>query len=128
VAAVAARVGSSAEPAIWRERLALAERHRGSGLGVECDGRLVAYMLGLVHGGQFGLSENTALLEFMGVEPAWQGHGLARALAEALFALLAAQGVERVLTLVSARDEQVQPFFRSLGLRQSQLVCLERRL
>jgi ribosomal protein S18 acetylase RimI-like enzyme len=128
IAALAERLGQRASEAWWRRRLARLLREDSPCQGVEVDGRLVAYMLGQIRGGAFGLAEETAFVEFLGVDPAYQGRGLARTLAEVLFDRLTEQGVQRVLTLVSARDDRVRPFFRSLGLRQSHLVCLERRL
>ena len=128
VAAIAAQLGQPTPVEYWRRKLDQFAGEAACGLGAEVDSRLVAYMLGQIHGGEFGLPEETAFLELIGVDPAWQGRGLARALAEALFEHLAQRGVRRVLTLVNGRDETVRPFFRALGLRQSQLVCLERRL
>jgi ribosomal protein S18 acetylase RimI-like enzyme len=128
VAAIAQRLGQTASEFWWRRKLAGLLRDESLCQGVEVDGRLVAYMLGQIRGGEFGLAEEIAFVELLGVDPAYQGRGLARVLAEVLFERFAAQGVQRVLTLVSARDDRVRPFFRSLGLRQSQLVCLERRL
>ncbi len=128
VAAIAAMLGDADDAEYWRHKLELFTRDAASCLGVEANGRLVAYMLGHVKGGEFGLADETAFLEFLGVDPAWQGKGLARSLAEALFHQFAAKGVRQVLTLVNARDERLQPFFRSLGFRPSQLLCLERRL
>ncbi len=128
VARIAGALGDSDDPAYWLRKLEVFTRDSASCLGVEADGRLVAYMLGNVKGGEFGLADETAFLEFLGVDPTWQGQGLARSLAEALCEQFAAKGVRHVLTLVSGREERLLPFFRSLGFRTSQLLCLERRL
>ena len=128
VAAIAARLGQPDDPEYWRGKLELFARDPAACLGVEVDGALVAYMLGHVKGGEFGLADETGWLELLGVHPAWQGRGLARVLAEALFEQFDAKGVKRILTLVGPRDDTLRPFFRSLGFRQAQLVCLERRL
>lgn len=127
LSSIAAGLGQRQDTDYWRRKLGPSAREPGPSLGVEVDGRLAAHMLGQVRGG-FGLPEETGWLELLGVDPSWQGHGLARALAEALFEQLAARDVGRVLTLVDARQDTLRPFFRSLGFRQSQLLCLERRL
>lgn len=128
VAAIADRLGQTEHPDYWRRKLESGTRAAECCLGVEVDGQLVAYMLGDIKGGEFGLTDEIGWLELLGVHPAWQGQGLARALAEALFEQFTDKGVQRVLTLVSAREDNLRPFFRSLGFRQSQLVSLERRL
>ncbi len=128
IATIAGLLGETGDVQYWREKLAQLAASRGSGLGVDVDGRLVAYMLGHVRGGEFGLAEDTAFIEFLGVDPTWQGKGVARALAESAIEQLAQQGVRRVLTLVSAADDRLLPFFRALGFRPAQLQCLERRL
>ncbi len=128
VAAIAAQLGQPEDPAYWAAKLEVYGRDVGSCLGVEADGRLAAYMLGHVKGGEFGLADDTAWLEFVGVDPAWQGQGLARVLAEALFERFARKGVQRVMTLAGHRDDTLRPFFRTLGFRPSPVVCLERKL
>lgn len=132
VAAIAARLGQTEagldDADAWRRKLELFTRDAAACLGLEVDGVLVAYMLSHVKAGEFGLADETAFLELVGVDPAWQGRGLARTLAEALFEHLAELGVRRVLTLVSTRDDTMRPFLRTLGFRPSQLLCLERGL
>lgn len=128
VADVQARLAPRATTEDWDRRLTQFASNGALCLGVEVDGRLVAHMVGQVRGGEFGLAGETGWLELLGVDPAWQGRGLARALAEVLFEEFARQGVERVLTVVSLRDDTLRPFFRSLGFRPSSLECLERRL
>ncbi len=128
IASIAGLLGETGDADYWREKLQQLAASHGACVGVDADGRLVAYMLGHVRGGEFGLTEDTAFVEFLGVDPTWQGKGIARALAEAVIDQLARQGVQRVLTLVSAADDRLLPFFRALGFRPSQLQCLERRL
>ena len=128
VARIAAVLGQSGDPACWRQRLDAYGRDWAMSLGVEVDDQLVAYMVGHIDRGQFGLVDETAWLELLGVDPAWQGRGLARALAEVLFDQLTERGVTRLVTMVSAHDDMLRPFFRSMGFRESQFVWLERRL
>jgi GNAT superfamily N-acetyltransferase len=128
VARIAAALGQCGDTACWQQRLDAFGRDWALSLGVDVDDRLVAYMVGHIDRGQFGVVDETAWLEQLGVDPAWQGRGLARALAEVLFDQLTLRGVARVVTMVSAHDDMLRPFFRSMGFRPSQFVCLERRL
>ncbi len=128
IARIAGLLGDDDGVEVWRGRLAGAAVEPHFALGLAVEDQLVAYMVGRVGAGAFGLAGDTGFLEALGVHPAWQGRGVARRLAETLLDRFAASGVCRVLTLVDARDDRVQPFFRSLGFRPSQLLCLERRV
>jgi ribosomal protein S18 acetylase RimI-like enzyme len=128
VASIAALLGDTAGEERWRRRLKLANPDLDVYLGVEVDGRLVGYVGGRISQGAFGLGEETAFAEFVGVHPEWQGRDIARLLAEALFDQLADRDVRRLLTLVKPGDDHLQPFFRSLGFRPFQSLCLERRI
>jgi ribosomal protein S18 acetylase RimI-like enzyme len=129
VATIAALLGDAADEECWRRRLEAANAESGSVfLGVEMEGAVVGYVGGRITDEAFGLAEDTAFIELFGVHPAWQGREIARALAEALFEELAERGIRRVLTLVKPGDDHLQPFFRSLGFRPYQMLCLERRI
>ena len=128
LAGAARQLGAPADPSYWRARLRTHGRDCPCCYGVEIEGQLVAHVLGQARQGDFGLPDEVAWLEALGVHPAWQGQGFARALAEALFAGCASRGVSRVLTVVSTRDDRLHAFFRALGFGQSRLTCLERRL
>jgi GNAT superfamily N-acetyltransferase len=128
LASIAALLHDAEDEARWRRRLELSTADSGVYLGVEVEGSLVGYVGGRIAQGAFGLAETTAFVEFVGVHPAWQGRDLARSLAEALFDELARRDVRRLLTLIKPGDDHLHPFFRSLGFRPFQLLCLERRI
>ena len=128
VAWLAGQLGGSGEPDHWRRRMEPAGNGRPRCWGIEVGGELVAHLLGHVKQDEFGVQGEVAWLEVLVVHPARQGHGLARVLAEALLEDCAKQGIPRVLTLVSMRDQPLRCFFRALGFRQSQLLCVERRV
>jgi GNAT superfamily N-acetyltransferase len=119
LASLTAVLGETEPPATRRADLAV---------GAEVNGALVAYAVAHVTQGAFGVAGLIACIERVGVHPAWQGRHIARRLAEALLETLAHEGVHHVFTLVTARDDRLQPFFRSLGFRPSTLVCVERRV
>jgi ribosomal protein S18 acetylase RimI-like enzyme len=130
VASIAALLGDTAGQDRWRRRLELSgvDSDVYVYLGVDLGGALVGYVGGRISQGAFGLAEDTAFVEFVGVHPEQQGREIARSLAEALFDELAERDVRRVLTLVKPGDDHLQPFFRSLGFRPFQSLCLERRI
>jgi ribosomal protein S18 acetylase RimI-like enzyme len=130
VASISAFLGDAEDQESWRCKLeALTDCESAAGVGVEVQGALVGYIIGhVVHEGGFGIAEATGFLESVGVHPAWQGREIARSLAEALFEELAERGARRVLTLVKPGEDRLQPFFRSIGFRPLQLLCLERKI
>ncbi len=130
VARISALVGDAEDDEHWRNKIeAFTDCDAAASMGAEVQGVLVGYIAGhVVYDGAFGMAEPTGFLEFVGVHPAWQGREIARSLAEALFEELAARGARRVLTLVKPAEDRLQPFFRSLGFRPFQLLCLERRI
>ncbi len=94
--------------------------------GIEMNGKLAAHILAYF---DTAVGEEGAVrLEALGVDPAWQGHGLGRALTRALFEEAQARGIKKILALTDVRDSRMQAFLRALGFRVSRQIGLERRL
>lgn len=122
IVALAGLLGGTESAAEWKRRL-----RRGSGvvaIGAEADGRLVGYAAGEVRAA-FGLTP-TGWVESFGVDNAWRGRGLGRAIASALLQRFRELGAERALTMLPLHDRTLAPFFRDLGFREESLVTLGR--
>lgn len=126
VARLAGELGAG-EPDHWRWRLEPSQHANPIAWGLEVNGRLVAVLCGHVRDGDFGQAGEAGWLEALAVDPAWQGRGLARLLAQAFIENCAHRRVARVITLVDLHDQPLRRFFHALGFRQSPLLCVERR-
>ncbi|MBI4278729.1 MAG: GNAT family N-acetyltransferase [Armatimonadetes bacterium] len=115
-------------PEYWRDQIFQCKAGRGISVGAEVDGRLVGYMMGSFRGGEFGLPQEVAWVEHLGVEPEWRGRGIGAMMAEAVFKRCRRRGIETAYTLVGVHDETIHTFFRALGFRQVPFTCLSRRL
>jgi len=92
------------------------------------DDAVVGYLMARVDLGDFGRTEPTAVIDTIGVDPAWARHGIGHALLSQLFANLGALQVERVETVVAPRDHALSGFFYDVGFGPSQRIAFVRPL
>ncbi len=92
------------------------------------EGAIVGYLMARADLGDFGRAEPTAVLDTLGVAPAYARQGVGRALLSQLFTNLGALRVERVETVVAQNDLAMLAFFQSCGFRASQQVAFVRAL
>ena len=110
----------------------LAEALDDSGLRVSLaarrDGVNVGYLMARLDRGDFGRTEPVAVIDTLGVDRDYARRGVGRALLSQLFANLGALRVERVETVVPARDLALLGFLYSVGFAPSQRLPFVRRL
>ena len=92
------------------------------------DGANVGFLMARVDRGDFGRTEPVAVIDTLGVDPAYVRHGVGRALLSQLFANLGALRVERVETIVAASDLALLGFLYGTGFAPSQRLPFVRRL
>lgn len=113
---IAERTRHRYQPDLWEDRVTYYLRRDPEGSMVaERDGAVVGFMLADVRAGEFGLEEPTGWIEVLGVDPDQAGHGVGRALAEAILEHYRASGVRRVRTMVDQSMPDVEAFFQRLG-------------
>jgi GNAT superfamily N-acetyltransferase len=112
----------------WRRRLEIASlRPPWMSVVAETDGRLAGFLLGWVGESEFGIAEPTGWVDLIGVDPAYRGRGVARALLDRFVESgreLRALG--RVATLIDLGQEDVREFFLRQGFQPGRMVQLER--
>jgi GNAT superfamily N-acetyltransferase len=112
----------------WRRRLEIASlRPPWMSIVAETDGRLAGFLLGWVGESEFGIAEPTGWVDLIGVDPAYRGRGVARALLDRFVESgreLRALG--RVATLIDLGQEDVREFFLRQGFQPGRMVQLER--
>jgi len=113
---IAERTRHRYQPDLWEDRVTYYLRRDPEGSMVaELDGAVVGFMLADVRAGEFGIEEPTGWIEVLGVDPDHAGHGVGRALAEAILEHYRASGVRRVRTMVDQSMPDVEAFFQRLG-------------
>lgn len=95
-------------------------------LVAEEGGEIVGFILGDIRGWEFAIPKS-GWIEIVGVDPRFQGKGVARALIDTLHAYFRNHNVDRVMTMVNWNDGGLVGFFRALGFERSDFIILEKR-
>lgn len=112
----------------WGRRLEIASlRPPWMSVVAETDGRLVGFLFGWIGESEFGIPEPTGWVDLIGVDPAYRGRGIARALLDRFVQSgreLRALG--RVATLIDLGQVDIREFFLRQGFQPGRMVQLER--
>lgn len=94
-------------------------------LAAEVDGSFAGFLLASVYYGEFGQTEPAAVLDTIGVNPAFQGRGVGAAMVDRLRTNLFALGVPTLRTQVDWDDMGLLGFFQREGFQPAARLCLE---
>ena len=81
--------------------------------------------MGEVYLGEFGVPETTATIDTIGVDPAYQGRGVATTLFQEFASHLRRIGVQSITTRVNWNDWGLLRFFEKVGFTPAPVVNLE---
>lgn len=95
-------------------------------LTARIDDAIVGYLMAKADLGDFGRTEPTAIIDTIGVDPAYAGRGVGRALLDELFANLGALQVERVETVVGPDNMNLLGLLLRCGFAPSQRLTFVR--
>jgi predicted N-acetyltransferase YhbS len=113
----------------WEGKLELMNRKSSQvSLVVEMNGEVAGFILGDISGWEFGVPETIGWIDTIGVDPAYQKRGLAKALAHELVKNLKALGVKTIYTLVSWNDWDLLQFFHAMGFTRGDMINLELKI
>jgi len=96
-------------------------------LVAEAGGKVVGFIFGDIRGWEFAIPKS-GWIEIVGVDPEYQGKGVARALIEKLHVYFRNHNVERVMTMVNWNDGGLVSFFRTLGFERSDFIILDKEV
>ncbi len=96
-------------------------------LTARLDGAIVGLLMARADLGDFGRTEPVAVLDTIGVDPAYARQGVGHALLSQLFANLAALRIDRVETAVAPADLALLGLLYSTGFKPSQRLAFVRR-
>ena len=123
-----ARVSGSTRPEYYRRkfRRTLDTRDRLiSSYVAEYEDKVIGFIMGDVFMGEFGIPEATATIDTIGVDPRWQGSGVASLLLETFLTAARESGVESIQTLVNWKDWDLLKFFAATGFNPTGTLHLE---
>jgi len=94
-------------------------------LAAEVDGHVVGFVIASLYYGEYGVSEPTASLDAIGVNPANRGQHVGKALLRQLRLNLSALRVTTLRTEVWWDDFDLLAFFKKEGFAPAQRLCLD---
>lgn len=112
----------------WQTRLEIAAlRPPWMSLVAEADGRLVGFLFGWVGESEFGIAGKVGWIDMIGLDPAYRGRGIARALVDRFVAAgRELRAIHKVATLIDLGQTDVREFFLRLGLSHGPMVQMEK--
>lgn len=117
-----------ARPGFFRKKIDMAnekEDYITTSRVAVIDSKVVGFIMGDLYLGEFGIPENTASIDVIGVHPDYQKRGVAKALMDNLKSELKKMNVEKVITWVEWNDWDLMQFFASSGFEPGGAVNLK---
>jgi ribosomal protein S18 acetylase RimI-like enzyme len=94
----------------------------------EEDGTLVGFVMGELYMGEYGIFQEGATLDTIGVDPEYQQRGIGEQLINEFVDHLRKLGVQKINTLVDWNDSKLIHFFSTNQFSPSKTINLERSL
>jgi len=94
----------------------------------EKDGTVVGFVMGELYMGEYGIFEEEATLDTIGVDPNYQHRGIGKQLINEFVDHLRKLGVKKIYTLVGWNDSRLIQFFSANEFIPSKTINLERTL
>jgi ribosomal protein S18 acetylase RimI-like enzyme len=110
------------------EKLVRSGDYVPTSLVAEENGKVVGFVMGEVFQGEYGIAEEKATLDTIGVHPDYQHRGIGERLITEFMDHLKKLGVEKVNTLVDWDDSGLIHFFSLNHFSPSKTINLERSL
>ncbi|MBN1627688.1 MAG: GNAT family N-acetyltransferase [Deltaproteobacteria bacterium] len=92
------------------------------------DGTLVGFIMGELYMGQYGISQEKATLDTIGVDPDYQNMGVGEQLINEFISHLKKLGVDKINTLVDWNDYRLIHFFSAHQFSPSRVINLVRSI
>jgi ribosomal protein S18 acetylase RimI-like enzyme len=92
------------------------------------DGLIVGFLMGELYMGEFGIFQEVASLDTIGVDPSYQHKGVGKQLMNEFIDHLRQIGVNKINTLVSWNDSNLIRFFSANQFSPSKTISLERSI
>ncbi|MFZ0613994.1 MAG: GNAT family N-acetyltransferase [Desulfobacterales bacterium] len=94
----------------------------------EADGKVVGFVMGELYMGEYGIFQEEAKLDTIGVDPDYRNRGIGERLINEFMDHVKSIGVKKVNTLVDWNDSKLIQFFSANHFSPSKTINLERSL
>ncbi|OPY81759.1 MAG: putative acetyltransferase [Syntrophorhabdus sp. PtaU1.Bin153] len=114
--------------AYWEARIERSETSGVPSLAAEAGGKVVGFILGSASGWEYGIPENVAWIDTLGVIKEFQKKGVARLLFQEMFSMFKKVGVDTIYIFVNWKDWDLLQFFDKMGFRRGDMINLELKI
>lgn len=94
----------------------------------EPEGIIVGFVMGEIYMGEYGIFQEAATLDTIGIDPDYQQKGVGEQLMDEFIEHLRKIGIKKITTLVNWNDSRLIHFFSSNSFGPSQTINLERNI
>ena len=124
------RVAGTARRDYWEKRIEISEaiRPHWASQVAEANNRVVGFNLGRAGELEFGLPGTAAWIEIIGVDPAYRGQGIDRALIDRFTASAEDHAIKTVFTLVQNSNSNMEQFFTQIGFAQGKMLHFQKEI
>jgi predicted N-acetyltransferase YhbS len=112
----------------WETRLEKAETSGVPSLAAEVNGKVVGFILGSASGWEYGIPENVAWIDTLGVRNEYKKKGIARLLFKEMFSMFKKVGVDTIYVFVNWKDWDLLQFFDKMGFKRGDMINLEMKI
>lgn len=110
------------------EKLFRSSDYLPASLVAEEDNKVIGFVMGELYIGEYGISQEGATLDTIGVDPEYRKLGIGEQLINEFVDHLRRVGVQKINTLVDWNDTSLIHFFSSNQFQPSKTINLERRI
>jgi GNAT superfamily N-acetyltransferase len=112
----------------WETRLERMETSGVPSLAAEIGGKMIGFILGNASGWEYGIPENIAWIDTLGVVKEHQSKGIAKLLFAEMASMFKKVGVDTIYTFINWRDWDLLQFFDKMGFQRGDMINLELKL
>ena len=112
----------------WEARLESLETSGVPSLIAEVDRKVIGFILGRASGWEYGIPENVAWIDTLGVIKEYQKRGIARILFKEMFNMFKKVGVDTIYVFVNWKDWDLLQFFDKMGFKRGDMINLELKI
>ena len=129
IANIEERLTGVARPGYWEKRIEISEaiRPHWASLVAEVNSQVVGFILGRAGELEFGLPGTVAWIEIIGVDPAYRGQGIGRALLEKFTASAEEHAIKTIFTLIDS-NSNMKDFFARLGFAHGKMLHFQKEI